>query len=146
MWGWRKWIGRRQPADDIGAECEAFLHGSYAEYLASHGQDIPSWAWLNPLAHGTKGQITALADGTSAWHESVAGGTAWYQAMAFLAIETLELAESTGRPLEELQNSILAPLELDLARDVHRRRFAPKEVVGRTVAALHQRPSDRRSE
>ena len=38
-------------ADEAGAclisECEAFLSGSYAEFLEERGKEVPPWAWLN---------------------------------------------------------------------------------------------------
>ena len=62
----RIWSCRRRKdgaPGDIGAECQAFLQGSYVEHLASLDRAIPSWAWLNTLAHGTATEIAALAQG-----------------------------------------------------------------------------------
>ena len=38
-------------SDGIGDECEAWLSGEWAEYLAAHGEEVPPWAWLNRVAH-----------------------------------------------------------------------------------------------
>ena len=41
----------------IAIECEAFLAGSLAEYRDDKGMEIPVWAYMNLLAHGTVRQI-----------------------------------------------------------------------------------------
>jgi hypothetical protein len=54
---------RNEPASDscdVWSEAEAFLGGTYAEHLISHGRRVPSWAWLNRVAHGTEADLAAL--------------------------------------------------------------------------------------
>jgi hypothetical protein len=41
----------------IALESEAFLLGSLVEYWDDKGMEVPVWAWMNRLAHGTARQI-----------------------------------------------------------------------------------------
>ena len=111
--------------------------------MGRSGSAIPGWAWLNVLAHGTEDQITSLADPSSSRHDAHFGAD-WQSVLALLAVETLGLARTTGRPVAEIQRSILVEVELALAGEGRKRWLGPNEVVGRTMAALHGHPSDRR--
>ena len=143
IWSWRR---RKDSAPgDIGVECEAFLQGSYVEYLVSLDRAIPSWAWLNTLAHGTAPEIAALARGTSASNERVGRGTEWYPVVAFLANEALLVARTSGYSITEIQEAVLADIELGLAREAGARSLRPAELAERTLAALQVYRSDRRS-
>ena len=143
IWSWKRQDTPAQPPGGVGSECEAFLHGIYVEYLESTKSIIPSWAWLNVLAHGTEEQITSLATGTASQYESAARGTEWHSVVSLLAVEMLVLAKGTGRSVSEIQHSILVDVELALAREGDKRWLGPREVVGRTMAAFHGHPSDR---
>jgi hypothetical protein len=143
IWGWRRQKGPTH--EDIGAECEAFLQGSYVGYLASLDRAIPSWAWLNTLAHGTAPEIEALGRGTSASDWRVARGTEWYPVVAFLASETLLVARTSGHSITEIQNAVLADIELGLAQEASARSLRPEELVEHTLAALQVYRGDRRS-
>ena len=143
IWSWNRQNRPAQPPGGVGSECEAFLQGAYVEYLDSDGSIIPTWAWLNVLAHGTEDQIRSLATGTASQYEAAARGTEWHSIVSLLAVETLGQARATGRSVSEIQQSILVDVELALAREGHKRWLRPGEVVGRTMAALHGHPSDR---
>jgi hypothetical protein len=111
---WRR--DARSAADELAAECEAFLAGRYPEYLRYRGHAIPAWAWTNPLAHAPEEQLRTMI--------STRGGTigpagVWAHACCYVAGELLDLAERRG-PLTELQATALVPLELELIsrRDV----------------------------
>jgi hypothetical protein len=41
----------------IALECEAFLLGGLADYWDAKGMEVPVWAWMNLLAHGTARRI-----------------------------------------------------------------------------------------
>ena len=140
---WNRQGEPAQPPGDIGSDCEAFLHGTHVEYLDSAACIIPSWAWLNVLAHGTEDQITSLANGASSQYEAAGRGTEWASMMSLLAVEMLGLAKATSRSVSEIQRSILVDVEPALARECDNRCPRPREVVGRTMAALHGHPSDR---
>ena len=55
---WRR--DARSAADDLAAECEAFLAGRYPEYLTYRGRPVPAWAWTNPLAHASEDQLRTM--------------------------------------------------------------------------------------
>ena len=101
------------PGTPLADEAEAFLNGSYLAHLASIGRVAPGWAWINPLAHGTRAQIVALAQPATRG-SGVVARDAWDKALAFLAQELLQLI-AAGTSLAELQRTILVPLELELA-------------------------------
>jgi hypothetical protein len=49
------WRRKTQPvADELVAECSAFLRGGYASYLVDRCRPVPVWAWTNVLAHATE--------------------------------------------------------------------------------------------
>ena len=92
-------------------ECEAFLEGTLAEYLDEQGLVVPVWAWTNLLAHGGPEQITECVCAPS---YPVHSDRDWSVARSILAFEIFDLMEA-GSPLEELQQDVLIPLELELA-------------------------------
>lgn len=96
---------------DIVHECELYLAGRYAHHLQSAGRPVPSWAWLNPLAHGTREEVASWAGG--ARHRDAP--PEWSQAITFLAGTVLEVAGDDPAELSCLQQQILVPLELQLA-------------------------------
>ena len=97
--------------DEVAAECAAFLTGTLVEGLEAAGRAVPVWAWTNLLAHGA----TELIDESytrSYRHRLLA--RSWSNVRAQLADLILEM--TSGRcTLGELQESVLIPLELDLA-------------------------------
>jgi hypothetical protein len=120
------------PAALLVEECEAFLVGAYPACLARHGVDIPSWAWLNPLAHGSSDELTALAahqDG-----EPGGEGSGWPEVVAALATELLSGDGPCSR-----QRGALVPLELQLAAD-HTPIATPDDLYQAVRAAL-ERPA-----
>jgi hypothetical protein len=144
----RIWYRRRRNkgAEDpryVATECEAFLQGTYVEYLRSTGSIIPGWAWLNVLAHSTEGEIRCLSDSIAPLDDALAHEAQWQSLQCFLAGETLGLASATGRSVAEIQRSILVDVELALAREGERRQLTPSYVVGRTMAAIHGHRRDR---
>jgi hypothetical protein len=103
--------GRRLESEErgsIGDELEAFLAGRYVRFVRDRHREIPWWAWVNRLAHGTSDEVTAL--GT----RRVRRRDEWGRAEQFLAQEIMVLARGD---LAGLQRSGLVPLELKLAED-----------------------------
>ena len=45
---------------DVVKECEAFLAGRLAEEWIRDHRQVPDWAWLNVIAHGSHAQLAAL--------------------------------------------------------------------------------------
>ncbi len=110
-------------------ECEAFLAGRLAD-----GAEVvvPVWTWTNLLAHGSEEDLA---------RESLEGsGDDWRKARAYLASSLLALASTNG-PLEEIQQRVLVPLELDLAA---RPEVAAWEPRGWASAVEHALESYRR--
>jgi hypothetical protein len=118
------------PAALFVEECEAFLVGAYPAWLERHGLDVPSWAWLNPLAHGSSDELTALA----AHHhpEPGGGGAGWPEVVAALAAELLNDDDPAGR-----QRDALVRLELQLAAD-HTPIVTPDDLYQAARAALER--------
>ena len=141
MWHMRK---RTDPPSDphgLGNEAEAFLRGTYAEYLEALGRRVPSWAWLNCLAHGTEADLSALAGGGHPEDGATTGSTDWHRMVSFLASDLLTMARATDQTVSALQRDVLIPLELDLAGEDNHRRRSPAQLVSVTLAALHGHPS-----
>lgn len=137
------WTTRSRPWErELVAECEAFLSGHYAQCLANENHPIPTWAWLNALAHGSEDDITALAVGEPTRLGSQ-GTSVWHQALAFLAQELMSKATRRGCSLADLQRSTLVPIELELAsRQAQASVDAPK-FVSRVLSALAEHPTSR---
>ena len=123
----------------LGDECEAYLRGEWAEYLRAHGQAVPRWAWLNRVAHAPE-QALRLTHCGPAWcgqHEDV-----WTEFRSYVADLLLKQAEDTGRTVEELQTSVLVPIELALFARDESRLPADAILLVRIMAALRH-PSAR---
>ncbi len=109
---WRRVARARwYPGEALVRECSAFLSGHLGEELEGTSP-VPAWVRLNALAHGSAEQIAALAicdDQFLAPTERT-----WREALAFLSGEVLSDAHS-GAELEEVQRSVLVPIELALA-------------------------------
>jgi len=82
---WRR--NARSAADDLAAECEAFLAGRYLEYLKCRGHPIPAWAWTNPLAHAPEEQLRNMI---STGGEAMGPAGGWLHACCYVAGELLD--------------------------------------------------------
>lgn len=125
----------RELAEELIADCEAFLAGRYAEHLEARGRRVPAWAWVNLLAHGTGDELAAarhlVQDGTDPRSQ-------WRAARAFLAREVLEAAVAAGTTLDDLQRRVLIPLELELM-GWPAALWGPRHVVLRVLGVLRPR-------
>ena len=137
----RKWWPRSEPAPEpdpgreLVEECAAFLAGAYPALLARHGRGIPPWAWLNPVAHGSRTELRTLASGYQPVGEDNPAGhpgpnMTWAEAVGVLADELNGFEDP-----DQIQRDLLVPLELRLASGVVEVR-APKELVDTARAAL----------
>lgn len=131
---------RRRPAQDIGIddeelgrECEAFLHGHYLAWLLAEGLPVAPWAHLNRVAHGL---LEELHGGTTAPH-AAEHLSSFEDAAA--AVEAMVVARLSIEGLAELQRRVLVPLELDLTREP----TSPRAVVEHVALVL--RDDDGRS-
>ncbi len=116
---------RERSGDDsvLVRECDAFLSGTLAEYLDEQGKVVPVWAWTNLLAHGCPEQVTDCVSSPTHPRDS---DNDWSVARSLLAFEIFDLMEA-GYPLEELQQDVLIPLELDLAERPEASRWGPPQ-------------------
>jgi hypothetical protein len=132
---WRRDV--RAAANELAAECEAFLAGRYPQYLTYRGHPVPTWAWTNPLAHASEDQLRTMI---STRGDAMGSAGGWPQACCYVAGELLDLAERRG-PLIELQARTLVPLELGLIsrREVARWRPGTWAVTVMAVLPDHRR-------
>ena len=134
--GLRKQSSKRaSPDTELGVadECEAFISGSYAEFLAERGGDVPTWAVLNVLAHTDLDRLRTRAEsGLVAELDQRQG---WVTASRLLRRELVELVGEDEGLLANLQRTVLIPLELQLARESDT-ELEPRAVVVSTRAAL----------
>jgi hypothetical protein len=137
MWTTRSRTWERE----LVAECEEFLFGRYAQYLRGQNRAVPTWAWLNLLAHGNEQDITTLAVSGSPRPSS--SDIVWQEALAFLAQELMSEATRRGLPLVSLQRSTLVPLELEFAGRRGPVDAQPVEFVSSVLRALTQHRTSR---
>lgn len=98
--------------------------------LVSYGIDtgeIPSWAWLNRLAHRTSDELIALGA------RRVRRRDGWERAQRLFVREIMVLA---GGDLEGLQKSVLMPLELRLAEHGGCAAPTPQQFAARVLMAI----------
>jgi len=127
---WRRDV--HAAANELAAECEAFLAGRYPEYLAYRGYPVPAWAWTNPLAHASEDQLRTMI---STRGDAMGSAGGWPQACCYVAGELLDLAERRG-PLIELQARALVPLELGLISRREVARWRPGTWAVTVMAVL----------
>lgn len=124
---------KRPSTSNVADDCEAYLHGGYAERRRLRGEPVPVWAWVNLLAHGTADELAEAArDG---------GVGPWSQARAFVAGELVDRAGIDGRSLEEFQSEVLVPLELRVLARPASARWQPDQLVAELLEALPEHPS-----
>jgi len=134
---------RRDIAESVVvAECAAFLTGTLAEQLEAQGKPVPVWVWTNLLAHGDEALILQSISHPFR-HRLLARN--WWTARADLADMVLDITHWSSSLLE-LQESVLIPLELDLASRPETSIWSPQQwVEAVTIAVRHQNHTDRTS-
>jgi hypothetical protein len=134
-------LQNRSEARELIGECESFLNGCFAEHLLAEGAVVPTWAWMNLLAHGTTEDLAAPPVRLTDLPRSL---DPWVQARAYLAAELLDVVDART-PLVTVQRDTLIPLELAMMQrgpDDDRR---PAAWVAEVTAALERRARDRRA-
>jgi len=138
---WRKRKPGPKPERDpfgnpVGDECEAFLAGRLGAYLRQEGRPIHAVSWLNQVVHATPEELDRLAllgaqlDYVSTWHRAV----------GYMTRSLLERAAETGRPVGELQSTLLLPLELRLLGDPDAASLDPADLIRLALATLYEMP------
>jgi hypothetical protein len=117
----------------IVLECEAFLHGTLAEYWDDKGLPVPPWAWLNLLAHGSENQIRASIACPSRPRRA---SRSWRTARAYVAYALLTLLDAECT-LADMQRSLLIPLEFQMAERPEVARWSPRQWADVVDVALH---------
>lgn len=101
---------RRGRSDELAEESEALLAGRYHELLlGNHGQALPGWAWMNPLAHAECAELKRLANLSPNRDDPLAF-------LSYLAHEVLLRTGEDDKAIRQIQHDTLVPLELALLR------------------------------
>jgi hypothetical protein len=124
---------RTSTEDGVADECAAFLTGALADRWEADGVTVPIWAWTNLLAHGNRDMI---ADAVSRPSRHRLLTRSWWIARAQLA--DLILTMTYGSSLRDLQESVLIPLELDLAERTDVPFWTSRQWVSAVTAELHR--------
>jgi hypothetical protein len=120
-------------------ETEAFLSGGYADHLTRTGLVVPTWAWLNGIAHG---DLQTLADSSGPsigkpWlFIAQRPEDFWWDAQRLLATELLKFVGNDATMLVRVQCSVLVPLEFELMRDEVDTGLTAYEIVRKARSAL----------
>jgi hypothetical protein len=109
----------------VAMECAAFLNGTLAEHWEQRGTVVPVWAWTNLLAHGSE---KLIGKGVVPRMRPRRAGRSWRIARSFLAYEVLDVIER-GVRLDQLQSSVLVPLELEMAAHPEVEYWSPRQWV-----------------
>jgi hypothetical protein len=131
----------------LAREIEAFLSGSSGEWFIARGREVPTWAYVNRVAHAGPDVLWQLA----AWQsgpttrlatqpERQADGLGWRGAVAVLAGEVLELSGTDPCAIRQIQLDRLLPLESALMSRTTR-PISPEQLVARGRACLRDHPS-----
>jgi hypothetical protein len=121
---------------ELAKQSEAFLQGRLAETVEEQLMvPVPVWVWTNLLAHGAEEELVLERANTRASRSPRHGD--WRNARSYLAGQVLDLAATCG-PLDELQRSVLVPLELELAAADEAASWTPNRWVERVQATLWQ--------
>jgi hypothetical protein len=140
---WRKRKRDLEPAvahpafgSGIGDECDAYLAGRLAFYLSELGRPVPAVAWLNRVVHATGSELVILANETDETDQPAT----WRRTVGYLARTLLERSRETGHRIEQLQQELLLPLELQLIGDATAVGLDSADLVRLTLARLYGLP------
>jgi hypothetical protein len=135
MWhpGKRKKSDVTSDALRVSADCERVLDGSYLDSLCAAGSPIPSWVWLNKLAHSPEPELQLIARRPCVLQQRP-DLHAWARTLSFLAHELVQSSARCGRSVSALQRAALLPLELELMASI----FGPSELTRRVLVALEE--------
>jgi hypothetical protein len=119
----------------IALESEAFLLGGLVDYWDAKGMEVPVWAWMNLLAHGT---VRRIGECVLRPDKPRRVGRSWRLARSYLAFEVLDLTDMEFT-LAELQSSVLIPLELEMAARPDVAGWTPRQWVDLVEDALRNK-------
>jgi hypothetical protein len=120
-------------AADAVDEAERLLSGRLLNPPDLCRRHLPAWTLVAALGHASRDELF----GMTAWKRGSDTGR-WASTLAFLAGETLEVAEDE-RALLRIQRTTLIPLELSLLSGRVTSPTTPGDVVSLVTAALNAR-------
>jgi hypothetical protein len=109
---WFHHVTHKEPSSVVSA-VQSYLDGCYASYVVSHGQLVPSWAWLNRCAHGDLATVRSIPEAEPPSLGRVAT-CSWTWAEYILAKDLLAVVEDDEELLSRIQRQVLIPLEMAL--------------------------------
>ena len=95
--------------DDLVGETEAFMRGEFADMLARRGEDVPTWAIINALAHSSPERMATAGD--AALGIRGAAVSTWRRIFRDLRADLAALGAVDPLALQYLQVYVLEPLE-----------------------------------
>ena len=127
---------KRNERPDVGAEAEAFVHGSLHDLVAGEPEQ-QCWLQLNHVAHGGLTELQALAA-----DDTDSGDPADSESLArHVAREVVSLVEDEDG-LRALQREALWPLEAELMASTSSLARSPELVAFLASCALGTCPED----
>jgi hypothetical protein len=102
---------RRSNSQQVGNAAEAYLSGTCARYLQGQHKQVPTWAWINALAHCSPQGMRNIAVGLDHGLPRGFKLRRWKKVIHLLAAEMVKLAEIGEHSIEDLQRQALVPLE-----------------------------------
>lgn len=135
--GWRR---KRQAVDEsVADECEAFLTGTYWEYITARKRPCPVWAYINRVAHTAPDDVISLADTPERIAEPVLD---WLDVERAVADQLVAMTGGDLDAIRRLQRRVLLPLELAIASEPEAdAKLGARHLVALTRAALEGHPS-----
>lgn len=100
----------------VADDCAAYLAGHYVAHVEQGGLPvpIPTWAWLNVVAHGSRADVeSAVCDPDQLLHRVFFG---WRECRSVIAAELLDATHGDDRLLQRMQVDVLEPVEARLFR------------------------------
>lgn len=122
---------------EVLAQAEELMCGGVAAGYHKRGADVPGWAHVNLLAHGSYQDLAHIAARAGLRHPST-----WDSAVGGLAQDLIRL-DLNGSALRELQVAALVPLELELLSHRQREPATPAQLITLVRGALDQHPIER---
>ena len=137
MSGWRSphWATKHE-GRCLVEEAEQFLTGTYVQSLLLQGTDIPEWAWVSLLAHTPQAELSGRMDDLPQAWQADPVTVLWLCAVALLAQEVLEVAESNGCTVGELQRALISEFETGRRREGSTQTMGPSRFIQEVRSTL----------
>jgi len=137
---WRRNHPTTPAAPTVADECEAFLTGHSAERAVQWGRAVPTWAWINLLAHARAQDLAGLAGGAPLPGTGPDHGR-WWVVVRRLAGAVLDQAKRSDTPIAVIQAGPLSAVESWLVDDEPMSQISPDQLIAVVLAVLHGHPA-----